>query len=351
MTALPRRPGRRRFLVAAAACAVAQLVPETPSRAGAAEAEAAEPVAITVKASPIAGFSRREPSQTRFGALEFVGGLALTSSYRGFGGLSALRLDAAGARFTALSDKGEWFTGRLVYRGRMLVGLDDVVAAPILGADGRPVAARGWFDTESIALDGDVAYVGIERVNQILRLDRFGQDGVRARGQAIAVPREILDLPRNKGLEALVFVPRDRPLGGTLIAISERGLDAAGNLRAFLIGGPSPGQFSLRRRNDFDVSDAALLPSGDLLVLERKFNLIEGVRIRIRRIALAAIAPGAVVDGEAIFDADLDDEVDNMEGLDVHRTADGDIMLTMISDDNFSLLQRTLLLQFRLIAP
>jgi hypothetical protein len=351
MTALPRRPGRRRFLAAAVACAVAQLVPEAPSRAGAAEAEPAEAVAITVRASPIAGFSRREPSQTRFGALEFLSGLVLTSSYRGFGGLSALRLDAAGERFTALSDKGDWFTGRLVYRGRTLAGLDDVVAAPILGGDGRPVAARGWFDTESLTLDGDVAYVGIERVNQILRFDRFGQDGVRARGQAIPVPREILNLPHNKGLEALVFVPRDRPLGGTLIAISERGLDAAGNLQAFLIGGPSPGQFSLRRRNDFDVSDAALLPSGDLLVLERKFNLIDGVRIRIRRVALAAIAPGAVVDGEAIFDADLDDEVDNMEGIAVHRTADGDILLTMISDDNFSLLQRTLLLQFRLVAP
>jgi hypothetical protein len=40
-----------------------------------------------------------------------------------------------------------------------------------------------------------------------------------------------------------------------------------------------------------------------------------------------------------------------MEGLDVHRDADGALVLTMISDDNFSLLQRTLLLQFRLVEP
>ena len=60
-------------------------------------------------------------------------------------------------------------------------------------------------------------------------------------------------------------------------------------------------------------------------------------------------APGAVVDGPTIFDADLGYEIDNMEGLDVHRTGDGELVLTMISDDNFSMLQRTLLLQFTLV--
>jgi hypothetical protein len=310
-----------------------------------------DPTPIEVTARQIPAFSQREPSQTRFGSLEFIGGLVLTSAYPGFGGLSALRLDPSGSRFTALSDKGDWFTGRLVYRDGVPVDLADVQAAPILGPDGRPVAARGWFDTESIAFDGGTAYVSVERVNQILRFDRFGKDGIRARGQAIAVPPLVQQLPHNKGLEALVFVPRGQPLGGTLIAISERGLDAAGNLLAFLIGGPSPGVFTLLRTNGFDVSDATLLPSGELLVLERKFNWIEGVRIRIRRIPLTAIAPGALVDGPAIFEADLGQEVDNMEGLDVHRTPDGNTILTMISDDNFSLLQRTLLLQFRLIEP
>jgi len=342
----PRDRDRRRFLLASAAFAATQAIGLSPLAA----AERG-PVAIKVTARPIAAFSRRDPSLRQFGGLEFIGGLVLSSPYRGFGGLSALRLDDGGERFTSLSDQGEWFTGRFRYSGMTIVGLDDVEAAPILGADGRPLAARGWFDTESIALDGDVAYVGIERVNQILRFDRFGADGIRARGEPIAVPREIQRLPFNKGLEALVYVPRGKPLGGTLIAISERGLDAAGNLQAFLIGGPSPGLFTVRRRNGFDVSDAALLPSGDVLLLERKFSLLDGVGIRIRHIALASIMPGALVDGEAIFEADLEDEIDNMEGLDVRRTPDGDIVLTMISDDNFSLLQRTLLLQFRLIAP
>jgi hypothetical protein len=37
-----------------------------------------------------------------------------------------------------------------------------------------------------------------------------------------------------------------------------------------------------------------------------------------------------------------------MEGLSVHRDAAGSSVLTLISDDNFSIIQRTLLLQFGL---
>jgi hypothetical protein len=157
-------------------------------------------------------------------------------------------------------------------------------------------------------------------------------------------------LPFNKGLEALVMVPKGLPLAGTLIAISERGLDPQGNLIAFLVGGKTPGQFAVRRTNNFDVSDAVLLPNGDLLILERKFSWTTGLAVRIRRIPLASVAPGATVDGPVIFDADLGEEVDNMEGIDAHVTPEGDTVLTMISDDNFSLLQRTLLLQFTLVA-
>jgi hypothetical protein len=284
----------------------------------------------------------------RFGSLEYRSGLVLTSSFPGFGGLSAVRLDAKGERFTSLSDKGTWFTGRIVYSGREMTGLADVEAAPMLGPDGRPITARGWFDSESLAFDGSIAYVGLERVNQVLRFD-FSEGGTRSRGQVIQLPLAARKLPFNKGLEALVFVPKGMPLAGTLIAISERGLDPSGNLIAFLVGGQTPGQFSVLRTENFDVSDAVLLASGDLLILERKFSLLSGIGIRIRRIPLTSVMPGAVVDGPSIFNADLGQEIDNMEGIDVHVTEEGDTVLTMVSDDNFSLIQRTLLLQFTLV--
>src|SRR5262249_40208748 len=153
-------------------------------------------------------------------------------------------------------------------------------------------------------------YVGIERVNRIVRFD-FGRFGVLARAEPIAVPPGIAKLPNNKGLEAMVVVPRGQPLAGTLIAISERGLDAGGNIRGFLINGPSPGEFAVRRRDDFDISDCALLPSGDLLLLERRFSWLSGVAMRIRRVRLATVAPGALVDGEVLVFADMGYQIDN----------------------------------------
>ena len=354
---MPHRVSRRRFLklsvaglaaVALPATVCAQFATQQPARHVPDEYSVAAPVSIEVKARPIPAFDPRDRSHVRFGSLQYRSGLVLTSGFRGFGGLSGIRLDPKGERFIALSDKGSWFTGRIVYSGRAMTGLDDVEAAPMLAPDGRPITARGWFDSESIALDGERVYVGLERVNRLLRFD-FAKGFTQARGEVVPLPPAAKRLPYNKGLEGLVFVPKGFPLAGTLIALSERGLDRDGNLIAFLIGGPKPGQFAIRRRDNFDISDAVLLPSGDLLVLERKFSWLAGLGIRIRRFALASIAPGAVVDGPSIFDADLGQEIDNMEGIDAHVTADGDTVLTLVSDDNFSLIQRTLLLQFTLV--
>src|SRR6201992_2529832 len=161
-------------------------------------------------------------------------------------------------------------------------GPAEVESAPSLGADAKPLAARGWFDTESIAIDGSLVYIGLERVNQVVRFD-FSKGFTRSRAEVVPMPPAVKKLPFNKGLEALVFVPKRQPLAGTLIAMSERGLDADGNLVAFLVGGPSPGQFSVRRTDSFDISDATLLPSGELLLLERKFSWLRGGGDPIRR--------------------------------------------------------------------
>ena len=348
---------RRSFLGFAAAgfstlalSRLAQAQAATEPRELQVEHAVAAPVSIEVNARPIPHFEPRDRARTRFGSLDYRSGLVLTSPYRGFGGLSGIRfLDGKGERFVAISDQGGWFTGTIRYSGREMVGLTDVEAAPLLGADGRPITEKHlWWDSESIARDGNLVYVGLERVNQILRYD-FAKGGTRARGEVIAVPPALRKLPSNKGIEALVFIPKGQPLAGTLIAFSERGLDADGNLVAFLIGGPTPGQFSVRRTEKYDISDAVLLPSGELLILERKFSWFTGINIRIRAIPLKGIAPGALVDGPALFAADLGHEIDNMEGIDAHVTPDGETVLTLVSDDNFSMLQRTLLLQFTLV--
>jgi hypothetical protein len=73
--------------------------------------------------------------------------------------------------------------------------------------------------------------------------------------------------------------------------------------------------------------------------------------MRLRRIAGGDIRPGATVDGPVMLEADLGNEIDNMEGLDIWRNGAGETVLSLVSDDNGSLFQRNLYLEFRLVSP
>ena len=336
------------YLASAAIIFVLALIPVLIPAAAQAPHAADVATPIEVRAQPIEAFDPREASQKRFGELEFRGGLILTSSYKNFGGISSIRVSPDGGGLIALTDKGFWLRARIAYRAGQPIGITDAEMAPILGPDGRPLNRRGWYDTESLAEDGGTLYVGIERVHQIVRFD-YAKDGLAARGVPIAVPPGVRTLPANKGLECLVVPPKGQPLAGTLIAISERGLDPQGNIFGFLIGGANPGTFTVKRSDDFDVTDCATTPRGDLLILERRFSWAIGVAMRIRRLALSQVKPGALLDGPELIVADMGFQIDNMEGLAVHRAATGELVLTLISDDNFSPLQRNLLLQFTLV--
>jgi hypothetical protein len=277
----------------------------------------------------------------------FRGGLELSSSHKQFGGLSGIRV-AADGRFLAISDKAHWLRGRIVYRGDEPTAIADAEVAPMLYADGRPVTARGWYDTEALAEDGGFVYVALERVHRILKFD-YGKRGLLARATLVPVPPEMSKLVSNRGIECLQVAPKGSAAAGALIAISERSLDAAKNIRGFLIGGPKPGLFSVKPSDEFDVVDCALTPNSDLLILERHFSWRRGVAMRIRRVGLSEVVPGAVLEGTTLISADMGFQIDNMEGMSVHRAASGETVLTLVSDDNFSIIQRTILLQFTLL--
>ena len=83
------------------------------------------------------------------GKLRFLGGLDLRSDEPAFGGLSGLSVTADG-RLAAVSDRGHWFTARIVRddAGR-LVGLADGDLGPLRDAQGRRVADE-WRDAEAL---------------------------------------------------------------------------------------------------------------------------------------------------------------------------------------------------------
>ncbi len=311
---------------------------------------ASEAVPVTVYAVP--HFHRDDAGLRRFGPLEYLGGLELRGRHHGFGGLSSIRMGRDGESFIAVTDTGDWIKGRIgAAADGAPTGVSDVVIAPILTADGRRAKDLGLWDSESLAIDGGMAFVGIEREHALLAFDvaASGGDILKAKGKPLPLPAFVRDWPENRGIEALGVLPAG-PYAGRLIGLAERSHLREATTEGFVMrqDGSEPFRFRLQRRDDFEVTSLDFLPDGDLLVLERFFSVRRGVAMRLRRVRTADIGPEKTVDGETLLTADNRHHVDNMEGLSVHRTARGETLLTIVSDDNFSIAQRTLVLRFRL---
>ena len=83
------------------------------------------------------------------------------------------------------------------------------------------------------------------------------------------------------------------------------------------------------------------------MLLERRFNPIDGIAARVRRLAAAGIVPGARLEAETQAELKPPLLSDNFEGI-AAREGDGEALLYLISDNNFKSFQRTLLLMFAL---
>lgn len=335
---------------AVAAFAAALLALAAPAIAG-----EWRPVA-DVSARPLTSFRIGFSSQTRFGELEWLGGLQISDAGGVIGGLSEVHTWDQGRRLLALSDDGVWFTADLATadNGRPL----DLSGARVaeLEVDGLTARDKHDLDSEGLAIrrrgDRLEAAVSFEANSRILLFS----DAADPRGLAAlsgrplpGQPAEIKTLRWSKGLEALAAAPAGHPLGDALVAVAEWPRRDETDMPGFIIGGTRPGTFHVKRRDDFDPTSAAFLPGGDLLLLERRFQLLTGPGMRIRRIKAADIAPGALVDGAVLITANITEAIDNMEGLAVDTAPDGSTILTVISDDNHSLMQRTLILRFKLL--
>jgi hypothetical protein len=309
-----------------------------------------KPDSISVTASPIGGFDRADRAKTAFGKLEWRGGLVLTSPIAAFGGWSGLVVDADGQTFLAVSDAGTWMTGTLDYSKGQLSGLSATKLGPLTAIGGKSLDRGRYRDAEAVALaSGTLAngalLISFEQKNRIGRF-RIGKDGLTPPSEYLKMPPEMIKRRGTDGIEA-VTVLRGGPLAGATLAMAEAVKTKVGHRAGWIWQGKEPKPFAVTDIGDFNVTDVAGLPNGDLLVLERRFRWSEGVKIRLRQVAAAEVKPGAVVSGDVLMAADLGQEIDNMEGLGVHTNAAGETIVTMISDDNFNrFLQRTVLLQF-----
>lgn len=301
-----------------------------------------EATPIVVKAGPISHLSNTDPDRSRFGALFFRSGLDLKSQTSAFGGFSGLWRSAGGQDLIALADNAQFLKARVETADGRLFGFSDAVMAPLLFNTGKALRRSRYYDTESLAVSGAAVFVGVERNHALVRFRR-NRAGAPVEGIPLPVSKDMQNLPANGGLEAIGVAPPRSPLSGALVGIAEGG-------RGFIITGPRQSTFEVARSDGYDVTDLAFMDTGDMILLERRFSLLGGFGCRLRRVAGSTVKVGARLEGEVIFESEASHQVDNMEGLSLHREG-GEIVISLISDNNFNTnLQRTLLLEFALAA-
>jgi hypothetical protein len=301
--------------------------------------------AVAVRAVPVQ-LDPAHPDQVRVGRLRFRGGLWLSSDDRRFGGFSSLRvLDRDGAPWlVAVSDEGRWLSARLVHDAAgALTGLAETEMGVLQDTEGRPLAAKEAADAESLALLPDGSFVvGFEHQH---RLWRYSGTGGRPEGPAspVAAPPELAQAPENGGLEAVVALASGRLLAFTEFWVQED------RIRGWFDGPEAWKPLGYRFDGPYRPSDAALLPSGDVLVLERAYSPQRGVvGIHFRRVEQRRLKGGASLPSQIVARLAPPLLLDNFEGVDCRRQPDGATVLYVISDDNFNPEQRTLLLKFEL---
>lgn len=265
--------------------------------------------------------------------LEPAGRFVWQSAQAEFGGLSGLEMSPDGDRFLAVSDRGFIFEGHPVRTATgQITAVDPVKRHDLLERDGT-VMKRFLRDAEGLAVmpSGQI-YVSFESYPRIWRYDRAGGPA-----HATHLWDHFWDIRDNAGLEALTPTPE-----GGLLAIAETVTDGFAATYSYDGDRWTPSA-ALAVPDGFRISGADLGPDGKLYLLERKLDWLSGFVSRIRRLDRGETGTGEVLLTSAAGD------LGNTEGISLWQDAGGRIMITLISDDNFSPLQSTILAEFRVV--
>ena len=280
---------------------------------------------------------RGDPQRRQVGALLYLGGYRLRSQDVRFGGLSAMHIE--GGQVIALSDAGTLFRFPVPRgAGDFPLSIERLSRGP---GDGR---RKGDRDSEALAVQGDHAWVAFEGRNSVWRYRRrdFGFE-------AASEPAAMSDWPSNGGSEAML-----RLTDGRFLILAEGPIGTDGATPALLFEGDpavsGAGHAELRYRPlaGYRITDAAALPDGRLLFLNRRWGLFEGFAAALTVADATALRPGALIEARELAVLGSPLTIDNFEALSV-VSEDGRTILWIASDDNFNpLLQQTLLLKFEL---
>jgi hypothetical protein len=276
------------------------------------------------------------PGRRDVGRLIFLEGWELSSPDPRFGGLSALHVE--NGRAIAVSDTG------MVLRFPMpgVSPAPRIRFQPVQEGPGSG-RRRSTRDTEALLVEGERLWLSFERYNAIWRYD-----SETLRGQSGARPQAMRRWPGNSGAESMV-----RLGDGRVLVIAEGGDRETGLTDALIFAGDPAVEgtpvtrLRYRRPPGFRPTDAALLPDGRVLILNRRLSLFQ-LSAKLVIADVRGLPAGAIVESREVATLEAPLAVDNMEGLAITRE-DGRLIVWLLSDDDFMrLFRHTLLMKFEL---
>lgn len=330
----------------------------------------ADPVTIPLTATPVP-LQGMNPARQAIGDLTFVGGFHLTSANNRLGGLSGLDLLDDG-NLLAISDQGDFVWLDLAADGATPVrarigGMHDAAGALLHG--------KSDADSEGLAYQDGLALVSFEGDHRVLAFN-LADCGANARGAPItfgffgsdmsaAFKRQGLNVGGNTGLEGLAITPDWflfaglESKTGDASPLSARALEDAPEFD-LTIGKGMPPVVGLDILPDGPDGDdvrvfslhrsTRALDSNVISIVETRFTRwLDQSRLPANRITEVEhrtherFKPGAA---RVLAQMNLFVTLDNFEGIAARQMPDGRVRLYVISDDNFSGRQRTLLMVY-----
>jgi hypothetical protein len=310
---------------------------------------AARPVAVTATALPL---NRDDPAQDAIDKLAFLGAVQLRATEPMFGGISALRAGKNtedGVQLLGLTDSGNWVAFETIERGGRLVGVSPVMMVPIRQADGAAARTKTEGDAEALEWnpatgDATIVYERDHRLAHFTGIDAGNPASLAAMPTRIERQTPMTGWPINGGGEAVVTLP-----DGTRIVISEHSVRPDRSHIALLTRGGRTRKIAITGVANHRPTDAVALDATRILVLHRRFD-IAGQGAALSLVDLAPAFDETVttpLSAQVLARWQAPVTLDNMEGLALRR--DGErVFVYIVSDDNFSSIQRTLLMKFEL---
>lgn len=270
--------------------------------------------------------------------VKILGATELSSEEKEFGGLSGLIMRRDTSTIYTMTDRARLIKTTPIFdKNNVVTCMQDTIMRPLRGRSTRPLIGH-YGDSEGLSFankNENKILVSFERAHRIVE---YALEEKQLLPKHHYKEFELKELPYNDSYESV-----RRLENGDIIGFPENFSEEKNILQGYLVTKKKQRKkIYLKQKDTYVLTDINILSNGDFITLERAFSFFKGINIIMRHIPQKDLLSGKVADGKIIFEISSGEGGDNMEGMSVIPTKGGDL-LYVVSDDNFTSLQDTII--------